>query len=480
MSLKLYLLDRFGVLKRTKKIDRQRSAMWDSFQQFLQLKETDEFIHFLKLEEEVNSAEFAEKRTAITSLKYKGSKEQLKVSEYEKLSKGGKLAHYYKVVATDDFKRFKELDMSYLIKEFKLVKSYVEKEYEADKKHFEEQNADGSLNWEQSKPCQNYRSYEETLNTEDVQFWLNYQKSKDYGVYKESVNSPDRVRVEELKREVESEDFKSRREFLENPNRWEKTPEYARLREYEHLCAEPRYVDYVKFRNDEYFQFFMQHKVLMHDKFKGEKLDEDAWLQMSSYAAQHAGFSFSHESDLQGYTAGKNAEIDHETLCINTKKEDVEAFVWKKGLGFIPYSYQYSSGAVSHKKPISTKRGVLEARVKYYSTKRLVDLFYLGNADETFRLNLLEMGVHTQVGYQDRTESMQESIKGLRQGKYYIFRVEWGDNRVSWWVNNRKLLDVKLDLPEEDLYINIRTIVVGEKPKAPHMFQVDWMTIFSK
>ncbi|MFV0365219.1 MAG: hypothetical protein ACK5JS_01790 [Mangrovibacterium sp.] len=482
MSLKLYFLDRFGGMKRTKKIDRQRREMWECYQQFQQLKETDEFAHFLKLEEEVHSDEFAQRKASINALKYKGSAEQEKVSEYERLSTSGKLASYYKVVESEDFKRFKELDSSYLIKEFKLSKEYVDKEFQHDKKVFEDKKANGneSLVWEDSKAYQKYRLYEEMLNTDDVKFWQSYLKSKDYGSYKEHVNSTDRVKVEALRREIQAEAFKEKRAFLENPNRWETTPEYTRLKKHEKMSSDAKYADYIKFREDPYFKFFSQYNVLFHEEFKGATLQEENWHHMSSYAAKHAGFAFSHESDKQGYTQGKNAKHDHETLCINTEKQETEAFVWINKLGFVPSVFNYSSGAVSHKQPIRVKQGVIETKVKYYSTKKLVDLFYLANDDYSFRLNVLEMGVRTQVGYQKGSEVIAESIKGLRQGKYYIFKVEWSESRVTWWVNNHQLLEVKIDLPDEDLFLNLRTIVTDDKPKTPHQLQVDWVTVFSK
>ncbi|MFV0521093.1 MAG: hypothetical protein ACK5MI_01510 [Mangrovibacterium sp.] len=480
MSLKLYFLERLGVIKRTKQIDLLNDRVWEYFKQFQELKKSDEFNRFLELEKEVNSEEFAKKKVGIMSLRYKGSKEQLKQIECAKLIANGNLASFYRVVDSNEFKRFKELDSSYLIKEFKLAKAYAETEFEADKQNFDAQNKDGKLIWEKSKPYQKFRMYEETLHTDDVQFWLTFSKSKEYGIYKEKVNQPERAQVEVLKREIESEEFKLQQAFLENSNRWETTPAYARLQEYEKLCSDAQYVDYLAYRDNAYFCYLAQHELLLQDDFKGSSLDEDSWCHMSSYAVKHTGFPFSHETDLQGYTLGRNVKIDHETLCINTEKESVRSFAWKSKIGFIPYEYNYSSGSISHKQVINAKQGALEAKVKFYSAKRMVDLIYLANADYTFRLNLLEMGSCTQVSCQKNAEKVYQSLEGLRKGKYYIFRVEWGEHQITWWVNNYKLLEVKLDFPEEDLFLNIRSIVVNNRPKTPHKLQIDWIRVFSK
>ncbi len=480
MSLKLYFLDRFGVIKRTKKIERKRNEMWKHFQNFQKLEGSGDLQRFLELEEEVCSAAFAQNKANIKALKYKGSKEQLKVAEYEKLSSKGKLAPYYEVVNSDDFKRFKELDSSYLIKEFLLSKEYVEKEYEADKKKFDSNQSSADLNWEESKPYQKYRLYEETLNTNDVQFWLSYIKSKAYGIYKENVNATGRVHLEELKREIETESFKQQQAFLENPNRWETTPEYAREKEYEALCADERFVGYVKHKDNADFQFFMQYnKVLLNDEFKGNALKEDVWQHMSSYMAKYTGLAFSQEADLQGYTPGDNVKINHEILQLSTSQEETKSFIWKAQFGLIPYTFPYSSGALSWKQPITAKEGVVEVKVKYSPTKRIADVIYLANADGRFRLNILEMGARTQVGYQKGNEKQGTSVSGLRKGKYYIFKIEWTENKVIWKLNNRTMQEVALEVPQE-LSLNMRSIVVDKKPKASHKLQVDWVSVFAK
>ncbi|MFV0290372.1 MAG: hypothetical protein ACK5IJ_05660 [Mangrovibacterium sp.] len=480
MSFKLYLLDRLGVIKSTKKMDRHRNEVWDYFQQYIDLKKSDEFANFLAIEKEINSEEFAQTKKAAESLKYKGSHVQLKTEEFERLLKNSKLAGYNKLVDSDDFKRFKELESSYLIKEFKLAKAYAEEEFEGDKKRFDAQNADGKQNWEESKPFQKFRIYEETLKTDDVQFWINYDKSKDYGLYKEMVNSPERIHFEELKREVESEKFQEQKAFFESPDRWKLTPEGKRYEVYQNMCKDELFAQYLKFRKDEDFNFFIENNCLISDHFSEGKFDTNAWHLMSSFAQKNAGFMFSHATDLHGHNAVKNVTIDHETLRINTETVPVESKMWSGKVGFVSHTFNYSSAAISHQTPVNAKSGMLEAKVKFYATKKLVDLIYLTNESETFRLNLLEMGAHTQVSCFSAKNQAQKSIKGLRQGKNYIFKMEWNENTVTWWVNNYKLLEHKIEIPNEQLYLNLRTIVVGEKPKTPHQLQVDWINLFTK
>lgn len=481
MSFKLFFLSTFKGLKNTAKFENKRDALWADYQAYTNLQNSGELERYIELEKFVNSDAFKKEQAEIKALKFAGSPEAKLIAEFEKLDKDKKLKDFYLVQGSGDFQRFQELEKSDAIKKFVTLRDYVtSKQYDKDKKAFDPKNDKGEK-FEDTEAHKKYEEYQRLLKSEDVIFWTEFPNSTAHKNYKEMVNSTVRARYEEIKAEMASEAFEARKAFLENANRWETTEAFEKEQEYLALKKEERFVVYEKYKaSQEGLRFFQSHELLLEDHFEAGKLNEELWKPISPMAEKTLGKNFSKAGDLQAYTNGENVLQSNSNLQLTVKKEQVESVVWNFPVGFSPVTFDYSAGLLCSQESFQLSEGVLEAKIKYEPNKQLVDLFYLSDEQNTYRLNLLEAGTVCRLGVDAEGKADHESLGGLASGQFYIFSLEWGHGKISWKINGHEIHSVNHQVPGSPLRINMSSIVVDTPQKLPHLFEVDWVRLYKK
>ncbi|WP_163707427.1 glycoside hydrolase family 16 protein [Mangrovibacterium lignilyticum] len=482
MSFKLFFLSTFKGLKNTPKVESKRDSLWADFQVYESIQESEDLKLYLELDHYVNSEAFKKERSETKALKFAGSPESKLISEYQKLEKDSQLKDFYVTQSSADFQKYQLLDQSENIREFVALRDFIQSaKYEEEKANFKaKQGKGGSEVFEETATYQKYETFQKLSKSEDVLFWKEFPGSKMYKNYKEMVNSPKRVRYEELKAEVESEAFEMRKAFLEDDNRWEKTAAFQKEKTYMELKNEPRFQVFEKYKKSNEFQFFQNHELLLEDHFEEGQLDGSKWKSISPMAENTVGKNFSKAGDLQAYTNGENILQTNSFLKLAVKQEKTDSLVWNFPIGFNPVSFDYSAGLLNSAQSYKVKSGVLEAKIKYQPNKQLVDLFYLSDDKNSFRLNLLESGTVCQFGVSEDKGSQSESLKGLAAGHFYIFRIEWGQGRICWKINNHEIYSVQQSVPDAPLRINMSSIVVEPPRELPHYFEVDWVRLYRK
>ncbi|WP_372773282.1 hypothetical protein [Mangrovibacterium sp.] len=481
MSFKLFFLSTFRGLKNTAKVEAKRDQLWADFQLYTELQQSEDLKPYQELDQYVNSEAFKKEKSETKALKFAGSPEAKLLSEFKKLESDAKLKDFYVALNSADFQKFKLLEKSDTIKEFVALRDYVgSKQFESDKAAFEAlDKTEDSVSFEQSEAGRKYETFRKLSNSEDVLFWTEYPSSKMHKHYKEMVNSHKRVRYEELKKEIETEAFQSRKAFLEDTDRWEKSEASQKEKTYLAMKSEPRFQVYDKYKNTNEFSFFVNHELLLEDHFEKGELDKSKWKSISVMAERTVGKNFSKAGDLQGYTNGENILQAGSSLKLAVKREKVDSFVWNFPIGFIPVSFDYSAGMICSAESFQLKSGVLEAKIRYQPNKQLVDLFYLSDDQNNYRLNLLEAGTVCQLGLsQNNNTNGSESLGGLSAGQFYIFRMEWGQGRICWTINNHEIYSVQQNVPDSPLRINMSSIVVETPRSLPHYFEIDWVRLY--
>lgn len=479
MSFKLFFLSTFKGLKNTPKVESKRDALFSDFQEYNGLRDSADLKLYLELQQYVNSDSFKKESVQAKSLKFAGSPEAKLISDFEKLDSDPKIKDFYVTKGSADFQKFQQLEKSDLIKEFLELRDYVQnKKYDADKKAFKPK---GDETFESTAAHKKYERYQELSKSNDVLFWTEFPNQKMYKNYKEMVNSPKRVQYEELKKEIESDAFIARKEFLEDPNRWEKTEAYQKEKTYNELKEQPRFKIYEKYhKSAAEFSFFENHELLLEDNFDEGTVDDTKWKPISQMAETTIGKNFSKAGDLQAYTEGENILQSGGVLKLTVKKEQTDSLVWNFPVGFSPVSFDYSSGLLCSKQSFVVKSGVLEAKIKYQPNKQLVDLFCLADDQGKFRLNLLEAGTVCRFGLTQADTAKFESLAGLSAGQFYIFSVEWGQGQIQWKINNHVIYTVQQSMPDFPLRVNMSSIVVEPPQQLPHQFEVDWIRLYKK
>ncbi|HDR52888.1 MAG TPA: hypothetical protein ENN90_14920 [Mariniphaga anaerophila] len=607
MSFKIFTLQLLGKIKPVEKIELQRKMLFDDYQEFLRVEQSAELKELLDLEKYIQSPDYKKRKDELQHLKFRGSKEEALLREYEKLKKSGHLKKYFKLKDSADLKRFEALKVSEKFKEYRELGEFVEngvfkKEKEEVKRqvfkgseeHQQEQEYnrlkkskgikvyyelhrsekitrhesvaksdklkkyidlknlpdkdkqkkkelknllyDGEiknyLKFEKSKKLRIFRDTADSYNlkrfeelkgivetddfrkrvahlkdkkkfektsafkkwkrwkelsaSNDIRFFSKFEKSSLLRNYYDVKESPDLKRFLELKEIISSDEYLKRKAYLEDPKKWEKSEEYSAGQKYREMMSHPHIVKYFKYKGTDAFDFFKNWKVTFEDDFSDSRLKAEKWSTLSLTAEKALGKNFSMPGDLHVFTDGKNVSTAGK-LVIETRKEKTGGMVWKMPAGFVPHTFDYTSGLVTTAKSFWQEDGIFEAKVKFNPVKEVVHIFALQGEKLSPRLHLVEMGTKNRIGLAETSENGKVKVNGLdisnlKKRNWYIFTIEKAGGNLSWKINDTEVLKTEHRYIDFPLHIFMQSIVVENVPgsKLPVRFQVDWVKCYKK
>jgi len=336
---------------------------------------------------------------------------------------------------------------------------------------------------EKSDEYTKYSSYEKLKASDDIHFFGQFGKSQAYKNYLAMKDSPERRRFEELEKIINSEEYKARVIYLEDKQKWERTADAAKEKKFAELQKLPEVVNYLKYKHSSAFDFFKKWNLVFEDQFDSGKLDTQKWMTQSYWANQALGQNFSQLGDLHAFTDGQNISVNGKSLKLEVRKEKASSMQWKIPFGFIEQDFDYTSGILSTSGGEWWKHGILEAKVRYNPAQNLVDAIYLLGEQTSPQINLVEMGEKNRIGMFSRNgeqyHGQSESLSGLKEGQFYIFRLEWSANSLVWKINNKTILTINQHVPEFKMHLNVASIIVNEPGNSlPHQFEIDWVRYY--
>jgi hypothetical protein len=607
MSFKIFTLQLLGKIKPVEKIEFQRKILFDDYQEFLQVEKSTELKKLLDLEKFIQSFEYKKRKDEIQHLRFKGSKEEALLREFEKLKKAWHIKKYFKLKDSADLKRFEALKESEKLQEFRELSEFVEngnfrKEKEAARRQIykdsEEQKQEQEYNrlkksagikvyhelhksqvlvrhesvagseklknyfnlknlpdknkqkkkelkyllhddeiknylkFEKSKKLRIYRDtansynlkrfeelkgiletddftkrvvylkdkkkfektdafkkwkkWKELKESSDIQFFRKFEKSSLLKNYYDVQDSPDLKRFLELKEIISSDEFLKRKAYLDDPKKWEKSEEFAAGQKYLEMMSHVHIAKYFKYKGTNAFDFFKNWEVTFKDDFSDGRLKSDKWSTLSFFAEKTLGKNYSMPGDLHVFTDGKNVSTAGK-LVIETRKERTEGMVWKMYAGFIPQTFDYTSGLVTTANSFWQEDGIFEAKVKFNPVKEVVHVFALQGEKLSPRLHLVEMGTKNRIGLAEISENGKIKVDGLnlsnlKKGKWYIFTLEKSEGNVTWKINDTEVFKTEQRHIDFPLHLNLQSIIVDQVPgsKLPVRFQVDWVKCYKR
>jgi hypothetical protein len=491
MSFKLFILQTFGKIKPTEKIEASRLALWNDYQEFLKVESSDELKQYLELEELSGSGVFSQKKKEVEAIGFKGSKENGQLREYNKLAGSKRIKSYLETVKSGELKRFETFKASKKLAEFEELKKYATGgPYQKEKQDFRDKVKNTpkkerhSLVFSNTESFKKYNVYTQLKADEDIRFFVGFEKSKPYKNYLEVKDSADLKKYSELKGITESEAFVKQKAYLEDKNKWEKTEEYAQEQKYFALKKLPHFVKYLKYKGGKEFDFFKTWDLVFDDHF--EKLDENKWSALNYWAEKLVGENFSQPGDLQCFNGAKNIGTGKNGLTIRVKNEKAKGKFWNPAAGFTPADFQYTSGQICTGDRFRIEGGIIEAKIKFNPVSETVSIFYLLGDKPSPQLTVFEMGTKNRLGMlvskDGKTEFSGVSISNLSTGKYYIFSLEKTAGQLAWKINGVTLFEMSANDASMPMFLNFSSIVVGEVPpsKLPASFEVEWVRCYTK
>ena len=107
--------------------------------------------------------------------------------------------------------------------------------------------------FEKSEAFKKQQRFKELAGSDDIKFFLKFEKSSLYKNYLDVVDSFNLKRHTELSEITGSDEFKERKAYLEDPKKWEKTEEYAKQQTYLEMKKIPHLVKYFAYKGSDAF-----------------------------------------------------------------------------------------------------------------------------------------------------------------------------------------------------------------------------------
>ncbi len=346
MSFKIFSLQLLGKIKSVEIIENQREKLRSDFKEFQQVEKSDELQDYLKQEEWVNSEAFKNKKFEIEALKFNGSRECKQLKEYAGLKKASKIKKYFRIADSAELKRFDGLkDSDTLNSYFKLLEYVKEGQFEKEKKEIKSQVFKGSveekhwLEFRKLNKSAGIKAYLELNDSEqlekhevfagseklkgfvilrnapdkdkekrkeckslkrdsEIRAYFKYEKSKKLKFFRETVDSHNLKKYNELKEYIENDDYKKREAFLKDKKKFNKSEACNKQQNYKQLAADDNVIFVLKFEKSglyknyldvrdsfdlkRYFELdvitksqkFIDRKAYLEDKKKWEKSEE--------------------------------------------------------------------------------------------------------------------------------------------------------------------------------------------------------------
>lgn len=533
VSLKLLL----GMIPSTSKIEQNEKALINEYEKLLAFSESDQLTKYNELNPKVNSSDFIQKSKEIQSLKYKNSEEFAKEKEFHSLQKSRDIVLYFKTIAWNDLKRFKDMDGSDKIKEFEALEKFIlssefkqkEKmrpvtfkdtdeyrkflEYKALKADPEIKSflkASGKEEIKKSKTILRYEELDTLIkssafhakknmnpitfkDTEEYKKLLEYKRlkksleikeyykfksSKEYANYLNTEGSTRLARFIEVKEYVATAEFKAKKEYLIDKKRYEKTEMFKEAREYEKLNKSAEIIWYFKVKDSSRFNILKSREMTFNEEFDGEKLDTKKWLTNYYWGEKLLKDRYSVESDLQAYTEKENFEVRNSILKINTKPQKVTGKVWVAGQGFSTKEFSYTSGLINSGNSFRQKYGVFTAKIK------------LGDpgAKHAFWMLADKITPHIDICrtsngkvwfdfFSANGNKVKTKIGSRYSNDFFIYTLEWTSDKLVWKINNTVVFSQTSDVPQVPMYV----LLAGglDKPiNGMTSMEIDWVRVY--
>ncbi|HNW51577.1 MAG TPA: hypothetical protein PKH79_10885, partial [Prolixibacteraceae bacterium] len=232
-------------------IEKERLQLSRDYQVYTEVESSKKLKDFLALEEKVESTPFKVRRKEIESLRYKGSAEEKLVKQFARLEKNPKLVNYFKTASSSDLKRFLTIKGKGLPEQVEELEAYMKSgKYDNELKNFNhKKKTDQSFagKWESTEAYKKEKEFQELKNSDDYIFYQRFAKSTEYKNFLAVDCSSELSQYWDLQKEVNSDKFKEKKAYLENPDRYKTTVDYKALCSYEELLKDEGIQLYFKY-----------------------------------------------------------------------------------------------------------------------------------------------------------------------------------------------------------------------------------------
>jgi hypothetical protein len=475
----------FGKLKSASTIEQERLLLSNEYQVYTEVEGSKKLNDFLVLKEKVESTPFQARRKEIESLRYKGSPEEKLVKQFSKLEKSPKLIDYFKTADSSDLKKFRKITENGLSEQINELQNYLKSgRYKRDLNNFKKEKKSDKTSkdtWESTETYKKDREYKELINSADYLFAKRFEKSSSYKNFLSVENSSLKNQFKDLKDEVNSEKFKTRKAYLEDRNRYLKTVDYNYFNQYQELKKDEGIKLYFKYNDTDAFKFFREWKITIDEDFT-TPIKKSEWSFVTPVAESGPGKNFSVKGQLQYYNLDDNFEVDNHVLTLEAHNQKIEGLYWDEEFGFIIRDFDYASGVMHSLNFFRQEYGQFEVKLKASKIKGVISSVSLVDENEDVCIRLVSLESHKATGgliYTDHGQKVFSRVNlNFKPSGYVIVGIEWSPKKIEWKVNDRVVGSITQNIPHEKLGLRIETEVVKQTSNLPHRLDIDWIKCY--
>jgi hypothetical protein len=470
-------------LKSTELIEQERLQLWKDYQAYLKVENSEKLKEYLSLKEKVESAPFHQNRKEIESLKFKGSATESLLKEFSKLERNKKLRIYFQVAESNDLQHYQKMVDSGVPTKFEELKKYVESgAYKKELKQFNK-NKDSKTAWENTPEYKKYTEYNDLKQSTDLSLYFRFTGSRKYRIYLSIKDSTLLQQFNDVKKEINSDEFKNRKAYLEDTKRYEKTEDFATLKRFESLDKDAEIQLYLKHHDKDSFKFFREWNLVFEDDFN-TALDKQVWSHVTPIFQKGPGKPFSIPGQLHAFNNGKNFEEKGSILTLTTRSEKIKGMAWDSTYGFIEKEFDYSTGLIHSLNFFTQEYGFFDIKLKASKVKGVISSISLVDENEQTCIRIITMeGNKAQGGLisTDHNQKMMVPINLTHNlSGYVIVSFKWTPEKLQWKLNDRKMGVITTNVPHMKLGLRIESEVVRPTSKLPHRLDIDWVKCYKR
>lgn len=469
----------FGKIPKTEVLEAHDKALREEYEQYKQFTNTPEYKRYIELKEFVDSGELQRVKEELRLLKYPNSEEQLKELEYKKLSKSKPIKNYLRVKNSKELEDFKAFELTGKPVKFKELKDFVESPdytaHRAEHKKNKTEEFHKELEFKNLKKDKQLRKY---LKLKNWQPFIDYFELE---------NSETIEKYLELESYIGSDEFAERKSYLKSKTKFEKSDAYQKLKEYEELKKSSKIVWFNSLENTTKFDEIKRWELSFQDDFDQDALDTKSWITRYFWGEALLNKSYSLANDKHFYPDTDNIEMADSVLRIKTQKQNAEGLAWDKKYGFVPKSFQYTSGIINTGQAFRQKNGRFEAKLKFSNTPGVYHAFWLVGDAMLPHIDVLrkdakgssyKSSLYWQNGSSKKPSSVKTALSGFNiSSGFFILGIDWLQDKIIWKINGVPYMETSQYLPESPVYLVISSGVTDDanETNLPALLEVDWV-----
>ncbi|MCB8963648.1 MAG: glycoside hydrolase family 16 protein [Bacteroidales bacterium] len=483
-SFKVFTNRLFGSYKDTETVESAQKKLETEFEDLATFAQSNDWIRYQELKDWVSTKQYLKTKQEVEALTFKKSSEYTAEQELKRIASKPDFKNYLKIHNSETPKLIAKMKESGLIDEFDSLKHLVDSaDYKKNRSTHKKEN---------SAEYKKELRYNELKSNADLKKYLGLIDSKPVKDYISISSSNTLNRYNELKQKVESPEFIERKKYLLSKNKFEQSADFQKLQEFKKLESSEKIKWYIKTKDSRKFDELKQWTVSFHDDFDGKSVDNQRWLTKFFWGDALINKAYSFASDGQCYTEGNNLEVKNSVLRIITRKEKADGLAWDTKFGFMPKTFNYTSGVINTGHIYRQSEGKIEAKVKLSCATGISHAFYLVGDKMLPELDIFlksdskensVSGAYFWTNGSAKVHKSAHSISGLKLGsKFYILGIEWDSKNIVWTINGTPYKVEKNTTPNTPLYLVFASGVKGntDESKLPAYMEIDWVKCWKR